>query len=59
MAVGHEITGEEALPTLDGYGYIVRCSCTGLFEQAPIPGMSADQAKTLAHEKWKLHLSGL
>lgn len=56
MPDGYEIAREEPLPTLEGYGYLIVCSCRELFEQEPVPGMSAEQANTLAHEKWKIHL---
>jgi hypothetical protein len=53
---GHEIADQEPLPTLAGYGYLIRCSCNELFEQEPMPDLSAEAAKSLAYEKWKLHL---
>lgn len=54
----HEITGEEQLVMVDGYGYVIRCACGEVFQEGPEPELSADGAKTAAKTAYGLHLHG-
>jgi hypothetical protein len=49
------IVGEEPIPTIEGYGYTISCSCPDVHEVEPQAGMSSEVARRAAHDLYRHH----